>query len=260
MTQSIAEKAIKDGLGTLKKAVAPWSPDVQAAFAKVDAAGKAIALQLAAAIFTVCVKQRAVPVRAKGEEESAVRWENVAASVLDGVLDYHDKDESDTAKLAISRAFYKNIALNFFSSSPSSAAFSIVLRQNVYTLLCYTATHHSDNQETLRQLITPRKMGQAIYACRDSLPQDELLNTLGTMIPRVRKGQPENRARALQLLRECFDQPGAHPAGAEIARLVESRLDRTDWSETVEKIGALLARDITLCVYVPPWNGSRNDD
>ena len=42
MAPSIAEKAIRDGLGALKKATAPWSPEVQAAFSKIEAAGKAI--------------------------------------------------------------------------------------------------------------------------------------------------------------------------------------------------------------------------
>ncbi|VDB99976.1 unnamed protein product [Peniophora sp. CBMAI 1063] len=281
MTPSIAEKAIRDGLATLKKATAPWSTDVQTAFTKVDKAGKAVlapntkktqtpsapnvtddlrhafvplyehftqdALQLAAAIFTICVKQRALPARSKGDMEGAERWEGVVASVIDGVLDYHEKDESSTTKLAISRAFYKNIALHFFASGSSSSAFSISLRQTVYTLLCYTSTHHPENQETLRKLVSPEKFGQVIYACKDSLPQDELLNTLGVVLPRVRKGPPENRARASQMLRECFDQPDMHPAGAEIARHVESKLEKTnEWSETVEEIGALLAREISF--------------
>ena len=82
----------------------------------------------------------------------------------------------------------------------------------------------------------------------DSLPQDELVNTLGVVLPRVRKGPPENRARAAQYLHECFDRPGAHPTGAEIARHVESKLDRSDWSETAEEIGGLLAREISLYV------------
>ena len=39
--------------------------------------------------------------------------------------------DATATKLAISRAFYKNIALFFFASGSTSVAFSIVLRQNV---------------------------------------------------------------------------------------------------------------------------------
>ncbi|KAI0035959.1 hypothetical protein K488DRAFT_82571 [Vararia minispora EC-137] len=267
-------RSVKDALESLEEAAAPWK-DLRASVEKVSSAARSVlsssslslqtstnlqatlrhsfsplykrlaslALELAAALFSFVMRQRVIPAREEGGKSKKLDgWEEVAAAIVEGVLDYHEEVEGDAtgAKTAIGRALYENVSSFFFDPSAriGPISYSAPLRQSVYTLLAYSAENHVRNAESLRKFIGARQLGQIITSTKDSLPLDEVISLLGPLVPRS-KGSPDGPKRRSAFLQECFP---AHPE--IVALLKDHRL--CIWPDKGQKIIDILARDISF--------------
>ncbi|KAI0060811.1 hypothetical protein BV25DRAFT_1992616 [Artomyces pyxidatus] len=205
-------------------------------------------LQLSIAIFSAIIVEKVTLAYGSKHDREGIRWQEIAASLLDGVQDHVDARNDENVKRAVAQAFYSNTCRMFFSPSfpIDSNKFTVSLRVSAYLLLSSTAQACQVNKERLRcpRILGGENLGRVIALTKEYLALDELLALFASLIPST-KDSADGRAIREKFLKDCFMSTNGPVHGKDLVGLLEY-IPVADWDSTSEKIVDVLARDITV--------------
>ncbi|KDQ57838.1 hypothetical protein JAAARDRAFT_207297 [Jaapia argillacea MUCL 33604] len=150
-------------------------------------------LRFSAAIFEEVCKTK-VRETAKNEDIKG-RWENVARSILSGVLDFCEGSNNAKTKDVIAASFYGILCqLCLPYSEASLFKLSASLRLAAYTLLVESCQGHPKNQDNLRQprLLGGERLGFVLYHTKEFLVLESLLCLFAGLTPKGDGGRKDN--------------------------------------------------------------------
>ncbi|KAH8117458.1 hypothetical protein DFH11DRAFT_1741458, partial [Phellopilus nigrolimitatus] len=210
------------------------------------------ALNFSAAVLKTIVNNEIRPCLLERDERDVDKqagWENVANSLLSGVIDFLENEESDDSKASIAKAFYSPICNFFFEDQARKGLISANLRCTAYTLLSETAAQHTANQAKLREpkLLGGRSLGMAISETRGKSTQmivdyfavlEVLLNLFARLLP----SSSLSRQKHSTFIRDVFLSNFAaySNCGTKIVDLLE-KVAGKDWDETATKLFDILS-------------------
>ncbi|EJD05940.1 uncharacterized protein FOMMEDRAFT_166245 [Fomitiporia mediterranea MF3/22] len=164
------------------------------------------------------------------DKEKQSGWEQVAHSLLSGVIDFLENDGTDKSKSRVAKAFFGIICEFFFKGYSAEGDIGGKLRFTAYTLLSEASTLHHDNQSKLRdpKLLGPRALGEAILKTRG---KETLLNLFAILLPSASVGRDERHAFIQDVFTTC---------GETVSDLLEGA-QTGEWDETSTKVVDILA-------------------
>ncbi|KAI5124503.1 hypothetical protein M0805_003028 [Coniferiporia weirii] len=174
----------------------------------------------------------------KGTELQA-GWELVANSLLSGVIDFLENEETERSKAAIAKAFYSLIC-DFFLKDDAQNNTGANLRYTAYTLLSDTAARHVPNQVKLRdeKLMGGHSLGMVISKTRDFAVLEVLFNLFARILPSFSASRKKHSSFIRDVFWDNFAEfPGC---GVKIVRLLENTTGK-DWEETTTKLFDMLS-------------------
>ncbi|KAI0957280.1 hypothetical protein AcW1_005724 [Taiwanofungus camphoratus] len=201
-----------------------------------------VSLQFSASIFYKIYHEKVLTAFGKHLVEQKILWELVLNSLLSGVLDYLDENNTDKNKQTVADVLYP--ALCDICFSLTAPMMSVDLRYTAYTLLSDSAVAHIANQQKLRQenILGGERLGALIWRTKDFLVLEALLNLFARILPST-KNSVSGRAKRTAFIQSVFmssPPPESASAGHQVADLLE-HIAVSEWEEMASKIIAIMA-------------------
>ncbi|KDR73437.1 hypothetical protein GALMADRAFT_251098 [Galerina marginata CBS 339.88] len=200
------------------------------------------ALEYAAAVFRFIHNNKIAPAL-QSKEVLKASWENLAASIFSGILDFLDESTNSRQREIVASAVFPLLCPIFFCQTPGSAVeFDGNLSSAVYQLLMTTTELHGQNAGKLRdQDIGSKRLGFTILQTKELLAMESLLELFAVLVPPVKHG----RERRTQFINEVFDS-SIFSCSDRIVQCLES-IASPDWSVTaLEIMNTLAESDISF--------------
>ncbi|KAF8633721.1 hypothetical protein AX17_004379 [Amanita inopinata Kibby_2008] len=196
------------------------------------------ALQYAAAVLVTISEVKIRKLTKPSDAKVKTSWENVQESLLSGVLDFLEQQQTDANRTEIASIFCPVLCHNFFPQQFESV---VDVRASVlctiFQLLSEVVICHSNNQHKLRdsKSLGGKRLGLLLAQCRDFLAIEALLELIGNLIPSTK-----NLERRTIFIQDVFSSSHFR-CSAEVVKLLD-RATSTSWDMTCTRICDALAK------------------
>ncbi|KAF9648423.1 hypothetical protein BDM02DRAFT_2278694 [Thelephora ganbajun] len=183
------------------------------------------AFQLSVSIFSFLFHEKIITQLTAGNKALQSSWEDVAESLLSGVLDFLETCSDITILRTVASALYPVLCRICFSTAfCSSITMGSTLRYTAFTLLVDSANEPM-NKEMLRdpEYLGSRRLGAALYGSKDYVVLENLLLLVLIIAPKF-----EFMDQRSTFMREVFvmNHPEDTVCGESLARILTRPAER----------------------------------
>ncbi|OAX41305.1 hypothetical protein K503DRAFT_516440 [Rhizopogon vinicolor AM-OR11-026] len=198
-------------------------------------------LQLSSAVLRKVIDDKLRNALNAQNAQLSASWNEVAVTLLSGVLDFLDKNCDDLSKETAASAFYPTICTLFFYQD-TALTLSPRTQTTAYSLLHDTLFKHPGNQGRLRDhaVLGGSLIGFAISQSKDYLVIEALLNIVGWLIPPTHKTE-QGKAKRTEFIQELFGSDRHFSCSQELVDILQY-ISSSHWEDTAMKIMDALAR------------------